>query len=222
MYTRMNTQVISYRLSTEEVLQLRQKGLPGESDSQIAQRLMREALGGSTSLSTKSTQPLDERIERIVEEKLSAFAANQNDLLSRLQERLQQAESRLEEMLTKAEAQATSLPVDTVDKTINITETARETTVDTVNSSVDKTSARLLSGADLAKRLGVNPGTLTKNRAKPNFSGWSQGKDPEQLAWQYVSELEGYTPVPSTNLSTGSTDNPDTPSDMTTNLQPSR
>jgi ribose 1,5-bisphosphokinase PhnN len=48
----MNTQVISYRLSTEEVLQLRQKGLPRESDSQIAQRLMREALGVSTSLST--------------------------------------------------------------------------------------------------------------------------------------------------------------------------
>jgi hypothetical protein len=72
------------------VLQLRQKGLPGESDSQIAQRLTREALGVSTKSSTKSTLILDEQIESVVEEKISAFAVNQNDLLNRLQERLQQ------------------------------------------------------------------------------------------------------------------------------------
>jgi len=177
---RMNTQVISYRLSTEEVLQLRQKGRPGESDSQIAQRLMREALGVSTNMSTKSTTTLDERIESIVEEKLSAFAANQNDLLSRLQERLQLTESRLEEILSTGEAQVSFVSVDNVDK------------------NVDEIGDRLLSGVDLAKRLGVNPGTLTRNRAKPNFTQWSQGKDPEQWAWQYVSEVEQYAPVLST------------------------
>jgi hypothetical protein len=72
----MNTQVISYRLSTEELLQLRQKGLFGESDSQIAQRLMKQALGVYTQLSTMYTTTFDERIESVVEEKLSAFAAN--------------------------------------------------------------------------------------------------------------------------------------------------
>jgi len=76
MYTIMNTQVISYRLSTEELLQLRQKGLFGESDSQIAQRLMKQALGVYTQLSTMYTTTFDERIESVVEEKLSAFAAN--------------------------------------------------------------------------------------------------------------------------------------------------
>lgn len=59
----MTTQVISYRLSTEEVLELSQKRLPGESDSQTAQRLMREALGVYTKLSTKSTTTLDERLQ---------------------------------------------------------------------------------------------------------------------------------------------------------------
>jgi len=201
----MNTQVISYRLSTEEVLQLRQKGLSGESDSQIAQRLMREALGVSTKVSTQSTVTLDERIEGIVEEKLSAFAANQNDLLSRLQERLQQTESRLEEMITTGEAQFIPISIDNVDQAIDITEVVKAISVDIVNSIVDNTSERLLSGVDLAKRLGVNPGTLTRNRAKPNFTQWSQGKDPEQWAWQYVSQLEQYTPVPST-MSTMSTD----------------
>jgi len=201
----MNTQVISYRLSTEEVLQLRQKGLSGESDSQIAQRLMREALGLSTRSSTKSTTTLDERIESIVEEKLSAFAANQNDLLSRLQERLQKTESCLEEMLTTGEAQVIPVSIDTVDQAIDITEVVRAISVDIVNSIVDNTSERLLSGVDLAKRLGVNPGTLTRNRAKPNFTQWSQEKDPEQWAWQYVSQVEQYAPVPSTVMSTMST-----------------
>jgi len=191
----MNTQVISYRLSTEEVLQLRLKRLPGESDSQIAQRLMREALGVSTKKSTKSTVTLDKRIESIVEEKLSAFAGNQNDLLSRLQERLQQTESRLEEMLTTSEAQVIPVSVDTVDQAIDITEVVKAI-------SVDNTSDRLLSGVDLAKRLGVNPATLTRNRAKPNFTQWSQGKDPEQWAWQYVSQVEQYAPVLSTIMST--------------------
>jgi AcrR family transcriptional regulator len=191
----MNTQVISYRLSTEEVLQLRQKGLSGESDSQIAQRLMREALGVSTRSSTKSTTTLDERIESIVEEKLSAFAANQNDLLSRLQERLQRTESRLEEILTTGEAQVCPVSVDNVDKNVDITEEVEDRSVDNVDKNVYETSDRLLSGADLAKRLGVNPGTLSRNRSKPNFTQWSQGKDPEQWAWQYVSEVERYASV---------------------------
>jgi hypothetical protein len=191
MYTKMNTQVISYRLSIEEVLQLRQKGRPGESDSQIAQRLMREALGVFTRSSTKSTTTLDERIESVVEEKLSAFAVHQNDLLNRLQERLQLTESRLEEILSTGEAQVSSVSVDNVD----ITEEVKERSIDNVDKIVDETSKRLLSGVDLAKRLGVNPGTLTRNRAKPNFTQWSQGKDPEQWAWQYVPQVEQYTPV---------------------------
>jgi hypothetical protein len=71
-----------------------------------------------------------------------------------------------------------------------------------VDVAVDETSDRLLSGVNLAKRLGVNPGTLTRNRAKPNFTQWSQGKDPEQWVWQYVSEVEQYAPVLSTIMST--------------------
>jgi len=108
-------------------------------------------------------------------------------------------------MLTTGEAQVIPVSIDTVDQAIDITEVVRAISVDIVNSIVDNTGERLLSGVDLAKRLGVNPGTLTRNRAKPNFTQWSQGKDPEQWAWQYVSQLEQYTPVPST-MSTMSTD----------------
>jgi hypothetical protein len=177
----MSSQVISYRLSTKEVLELRQKALPGESDSQTAQRLMRVVIGLSTGASTLSTLTLDERIENVVQEKLSTFAVNQNELINRLQERLQHTESRLEEMLTRVEARVSPLSVNSVD---NI---------------VDKKSDRFLSGADLAKRLGVNPTTLSKNRNKPNFAQWSQEKDPEQLPWQYMPKVKQYALLSSKN-----------------------
>ena len=63
--------------------------------------------------------------------------------------------------------------VDNADNNVDTTEEVKDINVDSVHTSVDKTSDRLLSGADLAKRLGVNPGTLSRNRAKPNFTQWS-------------------------------------------------
>jgi hypothetical protein len=108
-------------------------------------------------------------------------------------------------LISLGEAQVSPVFVDNVYNNVDTTEEVKDINVDSVNTIVDKTSDRLLSGADLAKRLGVNPGTLSRNRAKPNFTQWSQGKDPEQWAWQYVSELEGYAPVLSTIMSTLST-----------------
>ncbi len=63
----------------------------------------------------------------------------------------------------------------------------------------------LLTQAELAKRLEVDPGTLTKNRSKPNFPDWSGDKDPENISWSYLSELKRYTPLLSTTMSTKST-----------------
>ena len=175
----MSSQVISYRLSTTEVLALRERALPGESDNQTAQRLMRQMLDVSTELSTPSTVPLSERIESIVEDRFSFFAANQNDLLNRLQERLEQLETQVTD-LRSHHGNTSALPVDSI---------------------VDKT----LTQIELAKRLGVDSATLTKNRAKPNFSEWSQSKDPEGMAWSYLTELKRYTSLSSTDVSTVST-----------------
>ena len=180
--TAMSSQVISYRLNTEEVLVLRQKALPGESDNQCAQRLMRETLGLSTDLSTKSTVTFDERVESIVEDKLSAFAANQNNLFDRLQERLQHLEAQLTELSLPSD-RSPSLPADKA--------------VDDVDKS--------LTQAELAKRLEVDPGTLIKNRSKPNFPNWSGDKDPEGTSWSYLPDLKRYSPILSTSLSTTST-----------------
>jgi hypothetical protein len=213
----MSSQVISYRLSTDEVLALRQKASPGESDNQTAQRLMREVLGLSTKVSTPSTLTLDERIESIVEDRLSSFAANQNDLLSRLQECLQKLEAQIANLPLADDRSSSPLPVDKVDKSVDDADNEHDrlpvdtavdivddkhnhpspTLVDNPVDSVDET----LTQAELSKRLGVDPATLSKNRAKPNFPEWSQGKDPKGTAWSYLPEVKRYTP-----LSTASTD----------------
>lgn len=193
MLTTMSSQVISYRLSTDEVLALREKALPGESNNQTAQRLMREALGVSTLSTAPSTTSLDDRIESIVGDKLSSFMGNVNDLLSRLQERLQQVESRLEGASIPVETEASPPFVDTVDKSVDKDDKVTDTGVDDVDSAVDKESDRELSQVELAKRLGVHPATLTKNRSKANFTEWVRAKDPEQLAWEYKPSTERYT-----------------------------
>ncbi len=51
---------------------------------------------------------------------------------------------------------------------------------------------KLLTQAELAKRLGCDPGTLVKNRNKPNFQEWSRGKDPEGKAWKYLADTQRY------------------------------
>jgi hypothetical protein len=142
---------------------------------------MRESLGVSTELSTKSTVSLDERIESVVEDRFSFFVVNQNELLNRLQERLQQLEKQVAELSLSGPPSPSA-----VDKPVG--------NVDT-----------LLTQAELAKRLEVDPGTLTKNRSKPNFPDWSGDKDPENINWRYLSELKRYTPMLSTTLSIKST-----------------
>jgi hypothetical protein len=59
----------------------------------------------------------------------------------------------------------------------------------------DRASANdqeLLTQAELAKRLGCDSGTLTKNRSKPSFKEWSQSKDPEGKAWRYLPDSQRY------------------------------
>jgi chromosome segregation ATPase len=219
----MSSQVISYRLSTDEVLQLRQKALPGESDNQTAQRLMRETLGVSTvstitpSLSTVS---LNERIESILDERLSSFANNQNDLLSRLQERIQEVEAQLKKLSVSNPAGVDKLQTD-VDRlqkerdqldVRNLELEAADGDLKHELLNKDEEIAHLneelgklaiapqpmtqdqepLTQAELAKRLNCDSGTLTKNRKKSSFQEWSQSRDPEGKSWKYLPDTHRY------------------------------
>ncbi len=227
----MSSQVISYRLSTDEVLQLRQKALPGESDNQTAQRLMRETLGVSTASTASTVTPflstvsLDERIESILEERLSSFASNQNDLLSRLQERLQEVEAQVKKLPASnlADVDKLQTDVDRLQKERDQLD-ARNLELEAADGDLkhellnkDEEIARLkeeleklaiavqptpmtkvqepLTQAELAKRLNCDSGTLTKNRKKASFEEWSRSKDPDGKSWRYLPGTQRYALV---------------------------
>lgn len=213
----MSSEVFSFRLNSAEALALRQKALPGESGNQTAQRILREVLGVSTELSTPMLT-LDERIESIVEDRFSSLIANQNDLLNRLQERLQQLEAQFSDMSSSSKPPSPVIVDEFVDSVDKISEQPSPTPVDSLVDIVDNKGDRLspvivgasvdsvdevLTQAELSKRLGVDPATLTKNRAKPNFLEWSRGKDPKGMAWSYLPEVKRYTPALSSFMSTG-------------------
>jgi chromosome segregation ATPase len=228
----MSSQVISYRLSTEEVLQLRQKALPGESDNQTAQRLMREALGlstPSTALTSLFTDSLDERIESILDERLSSFASNQNNLLSCLQERLQEVEAQLRnlpiptlddvdilsttiDILEKERDQlnARNLELEAADGDLRSKLLLKEEEIAHLKEELENLAIALpptaqdqepLTQGELAKRLNCDSGTLTKNRKKPSFEEWSRSKDPEGKAWRYLPDTQRYALVEVQTLS---------------------
>ncbi len=219
----MSSQVISYRLSTDEVLQLRQKALPGESDNQTAQRLMREALGlstRSTVMPSLSTDSLDERIESILDERLSSFASNQNNLLSCLQERLQEVEAQLKNLpipnlddvdilsttvdileRERDQLNARNLELEAADGDLRSKLLLKEEEIAYLKEELENLAIALpptaqdqepLTQGELAKRLNCDSGTLTKNRKKPSFEEWSRSKDPEGKAWKYLPDTQRY------------------------------
>ncbi|GAB4540271.1 MAG: hypothetical protein Tsb0014_31380 [Pleurocapsa sp.] len=62
-------------------------------------------------------------------------------------------------------------------------------------SSIDANNS--LIQAELAKRLDCNSSTVGRRKSNPDFSEWSQSKDPEGIAWKYLPETQLYVPVDS-------------------------
>jgi hypothetical protein len=189
----MASKLIQFRLSGEELEALEAQVREGDSINLVAQRILIGALGVDT-VDEVSTVPLDERIEGIVEERLSAFSTNCNDLFDRLQGSIQSLQERIQTL----ETQAIALPPTSLVENKPIVDSLVDTCVD----SVDLT----LTGKELAQRLEVHPATLTKNRAKETFTDWTRGRDPEGKAWRYLPEVERYSPMLSTEVSTQSTE----------------
>ncbi|MEA5470739.1 hypothetical protein [Spirulina sp. 06S082] len=49
--------------------------------------------------------------------------------------------------------------------------------------------------AELAKRLDVHSGTISKRKADPSFTEWSKSKDPEGIAWEYSRKRRLFLPL---------------------------
>ncbi|MGF1481291.1 MAG: hypothetical protein ACFB4I_17705 [Cyanophyceae cyanobacterium] len=49
--------------------------------------------------------------------------------------------------------------------------------------------------AELAKRLDMHSSTIGKRKSDPDFSEWSQSRDPQGIAWTYVPETKMFVPI---------------------------
>lgn len=61
----------------------------------------------------------------------------------------------------------------------------------------DETSkaSHALIQAELAKRLEVHSSTVGKRKSDPDFPEWSQGRDPEGIAWKYSPDTKEFFPL---------------------------
>ncbi|ACK64876.1 conserved hypothetical protein [Rippkaea orientalis PCC 8801] len=64
------------------------------------------------------------------------------------------------------------------------------------SEEIPKTQGKLsLIQVDLAKRLDTTPSTIGRRKTDPNFSEWTQSKDPEGIAWKYLRKSRVFVPV---------------------------
>ncbi|BBD63816.1 heavy metal translocating P-type ATPase [Nostoc commune NIES-4072] len=66
--------------------------------------------------------------------------------------------------------------------------------VDTVTEQANSDVTPLQTSA-LARRLDVHPKALSRYKSKPDFSQWSQKKDPNSIAWTYDSVSKIFCPT---------------------------
>ncbi|QIR35856.1 hypothetical protein HCG51_03190 [Tolypothrix sp. PCC 7910] len=71
---------------------------------------------------------------------------------------------------------------------------AKDELVDTVTQQVNSDVTPLQTSA-LARRLEVHPKALSRYKSKPDFSLWSQKKDPNNIAWTYDSVSKIFRPT---------------------------
>ncbi len=63
------------------------------------------------------------------------------------------------------------------------------------SSDKEQNASQGLIQAELAKRLDVHSSTIGKRKSDPDFSEWSQSRDPEGIAWEYAPETKEFLPL---------------------------
>lgn len=59
----------------------------------------------------------------------------------------------------------------------------------------EQNASQGLIQAELAKRLDVHSSTIGKRKSDPDFSEWSQSRDPEGIAWEYSPDTKEFLQV---------------------------
>jgi ParB family chromosome partitioning protein len=63
------------------------------------------------------------------------------------------------------------------------------------SEATDELLNRSLTHTQMVERLGVKSSTLGSAKKKPDFSEWSKSKDPDAIAWQWVTESKCFVPL---------------------------
>lgn len=76
-------------------------------------------------------------------------------------------------------------------------ESVKESRPDTEEEPIHKGSelTESLTDAEMASRLRVKTSTLGKAKKRTDFSSWSQSKDPEAIAWQWIATSRRFVPL---------------------------
>jgi hypothetical protein len=61
--------------------------------------------------------------------------------------------------------------------------------------SVPPSGSPSLIQSELAKRLDTNSSTIGRRKADPDFTEWSQSRDPEGIAWKYLRRSRVFVPA---------------------------
>ena len=100
--------------------------------------------------------------------------------------------------LAKQEQKSATVTKETPTESKSESTVDRESSTEKQETSHSQTEINPLSAliqADLAKRLDLNSSTVGRRKGKPDFPEWSQSKDPEGIAWKYLTDKEIFVPA---------------------------
>lgn len=185
------------------------------------QELLEEAISSSLSLSqirerVKAAQPSTEppplatRMESIYKlaKKRSVWEnpakrSRMESLLAQLEELISSEEldesPPIEEAQTlqnKQQPTAKSLQdASAIESNLDTVESHIDTSFQAPSELMDELPPSSLTHTQMVERLRVKNSTLSEAKKKPNFAEWSKSKDPDALAWQWITASRRFVPL---------------------------
>ncbi|MGK7952147.1 MAG: hypothetical protein AB4368_26025 [Xenococcaceae cyanobacterium] len=146
----------------------------------------------------EDSEPVEEEVVTVEEEKDSPIKTPK--FVQSLAEAKQPQKFSVKEIaqLAKQEQKSATVTKKTPTESKSESTVDRESSTEKQETSKSQTEINPLSAliqADLAKRLDLNSSTVGRRKGKPDFPEWSQSKDPEGIAWKYLTDKEIFVPA---------------------------
>ena len=140
-----------------------------QSDEMAVTVILSEYFGLLQTPMVSATAPTDSRLET-----LEANCASLSETVAELRAAIATLQASNSPVASESETPSpTAESVSSSEPTHELPET------ESLNEQFDTS----MTQAALAKRLGVNTSSISRMQSKPNFSEWSQQKDPDGIAW---------------------------------------